>query len=423
MRLYHWALSAVAAGAFVLLGACGAPESAAPVAAASSEVKTGDEAIAELAAVVDPVQSEASPASDAAKAAVEATEPVEVAIAAETVDTPEAPEPDAASPAPVQVAQAPQQGGTPRIAVDEPIFDFGRMEVGEKRDHTWTIRNMGDADLEIRNVRPSCGCTNTAVADDIVPPGGTTTLASTLDLPRQTGPVRKNIAIHSNDPQQGTLVVAFVGEATQAIVLDPPVITFQNIEQDEQASRTVEVRATEDDLSFQITGLDFATGQAFGAETETVEEGRHYRVHVSTLPPMAGSHISDYLTIETDHDRVSSLRLTMVANVLSDIVTAPDVLRLNAAHPEAIKRVILLRAGRVTEFTVTGVDLPDPDMEYTVNERQPGMLYIEVDNIVARPELDGTEVVVHLDAPSVPEVRIPITVVGAAGDSAAEVSR
>src|SRR5271154_3658165 len=44
-------------------------------------------------------------------------------------------------------------------AVVEVEFDFGRMEVGEKRSHVFTIRNEGEATLKIENEGPTCQCT------------------------------------------------------------------------------------------------------------------------------------------------------------------------------------------------------------------------------------------------------------------------
>jgi hypothetical protein len=405
MRFQRLAMGALACGAMVFLQACGAPEpsSAAPAAtAAAASAKTGDEAIAALVSADEPAVEEAAPEA-AVQEAVEAVE-------ASATDSPAVTVAQAADSSAQPVVAA---AGTPRIVVDEPIYDFGRMETGQKREHQWTVRNAGDTDLIIHSVRPSCGCTNTAMADDVIPPGGSTTLTSVLDLPRQVGPVRKNIAISSNDPQQSTMMVAFVGEATQAIMIEPQVLSFQNIEPDAVETLTADIRSTEEGVTFNILDIGFREDGAFDVEYETVEEGLHYRLKVTTRPPLTGSHASEQIIVGTDNERATNVYLTAVATILTDIITAPDVIRLSALHTDPLKRMILLRGGRVTEFAITDVTLPHPDMTYTVTERLPGMLYVEVANIVAHPDLDGTEIIVHTDAPSVPEIRVPISVVGA----------
>ena len=383
MRLQQLAMTVMVVGSLVFLGGCGGTDSTASAAPeAASSVQTGNAAIASLVETGDPATD------DTAAEASAAAEPIQLAAAST------------------------DRSGTPRIVVDDPIFDFGSMEVGEQREHSWVIRNEGTADLHITSVRPSCGCTNTAMADDIIPPGGSSTLSSVLDLPRQVGAVRKNIAIHSNDPQQGTVVVAFVGTATQAIVLDPQVLAFQNVEREAELTMTASLKAYEEGLTFNITEVSTGTDENFDASYETIEEGRHYEIIVKTRPPLHNDYLRDRVYIHTDHPTLNLIQLTVVANVLTDIISAPDVIRLNADHTDPIKRMILLRAGRVTDFTVTGVDLPDPAMSYEVTVRQQGMVYVEVDNIVAKPELEGTHIIVYTDAESVPEVRIPISVVG-----------
>ena len=45
------------------------------------------------------------------------------------------------------------QAGTPRIAADEPVHDFGAIKATEAAEHVFKIRNAGDADLKIERVQ------------------------------------------------------------------------------------------------------------------------------------------------------------------------------------------------------------------------------------------------------------------------------
>lgn len=40
----------------------------------------------------------------------------------------------------------------PRIAVDEPRFDFGTVRPGDRAEHVFTVRNAGDEVLQIERV-------------------------------------------------------------------------------------------------------------------------------------------------------------------------------------------------------------------------------------------------------------------------------
>lgn len=57
------------------------------------------------------------------------------------------------------LTEAQAQSGTPKIEVENPEHDFGDLQLNEKAEHTFVIKNVGDADLVILEAKPSCGCT------------------------------------------------------------------------------------------------------------------------------------------------------------------------------------------------------------------------------------------------------------------------
>lgn len=365
----------------------------------------------------EPADAGERPGMTVARADTDTTMPsrpegqVEAAVVDALLDAaePSAPATARRNPAQPEVIQTAQAAGSPRIVVEEPVFNFGSLEVGESIDHVWTIRNDGDVDLEISNVRAACGCTNTNLASRVIAPGESTTLSSTLEMPRQMGDVRKSIALSSNDPNARTTVVSFEGRATQAIAVEPHVLAFRDIDENALLTMSAEI-TSQDGTAFQVEEVSAEQG-LFDLEWETVEQGTHYRVHVTTRPPFEASYVTDRISIKTDHPRLGTLQMAAVANVSRDLNTAPEVLRMSSATTGPINRMVLIRAGRVSEFSVTGVEVPDPEMTYEVTQRQPGMLYIEIKNIVAKPELNGAELIVHTDVPTMPEVRIPFEVV------------
>ena len=54
--------------------------------------------------------------------------------------------------APAPVGEAPSKGA-PKIACDEPEFDFGAVAEGEEAKHTFKVRNAGDVPLKIESAR------------------------------------------------------------------------------------------------------------------------------------------------------------------------------------------------------------------------------------------------------------------------------
>src|SRR5262249_28090274 len=64
----------------------------------------------------------------------------------------------AATYAPIQFTQAATTGG-PKLMIESLEHTFGKIPPGTPLTYTFKGRNTGDADLKIKNVTPSCGCT------------------------------------------------------------------------------------------------------------------------------------------------------------------------------------------------------------------------------------------------------------------------
>ncbi|MBM4092928.1 MAG: DUF1573 domain-containing protein, partial [Planctomycetes bacterium] len=59
----------------------------------------------------------------------------------------------------------------PRVRVDNPTHDFGRMDPLTERSHTFVIRNIGDAPLRLEQGPTTCKCTLSGLSNRHVLPG------------------------------------------------------------------------------------------------------------------------------------------------------------------------------------------------------------------------------------------------------------
>ena len=96
----------------------------------------------------------------------------------------------------------PASGG-PRIAVEPPSFDFGKVVQNKTLQKEFSIRNLGDADLVLDSVTTSCGCTVAEGYSKVVKPGASTRLLVSLQTRTSSGKLQKSVLIKSNDPAKG----------------------------------------------------------------------------------------------------------------------------------------------------------------------------------------------------------------------------
>ena len=86
----------------------------------------------------------------------------------------------------------------PKLVSPEPIFDAGVVVKGKIVSHSFPIENQGSSALEIREVRPACGCT-VARYDETIQPGETGHITAEVSTNDFRGPVAKYVTVFSND--------------------------------------------------------------------------------------------------------------------------------------------------------------------------------------------------------------------------------
>ena len=121
----------------------------------------------------------------------------------------------------------------PNIVVKEPVYNFGEKDNNLSVEHTFEILNDGNVSLEISKTQTSCGCTVADLSQKVIPPGETATLKAVLSLKNKRGQQKKNITVHSNDPDTPTLQLILEGTATSLLTINPERVFMSGISQDD----------------------------------------------------------------------------------------------------------------------------------------------------------------------------------------------
>ena len=94
------------------------------------------------------------------------------------------------------------QDGKPAMVIDQPVYDAGVVvRTGAPIEHTFRVKNTGNAELKILEVKPGCGCTITNF-DKVIPPGSEGKIYTSVDIAHLKGPIRKSVFIKTNDPKR-----------------------------------------------------------------------------------------------------------------------------------------------------------------------------------------------------------------------------
>lgn len=121
-------------------------------------------------------------------------------------------------------AQAP-----PRLALDAPLHDFGRIERDSIVRHRFKVTNPGGAPLRIVKLNASCGCTSTVVGKETLAPGEGTELEVVFNTSGLRGKVKKQIEVISDDPVEPSQLLTVEAEIAMEILVRPEEVIFRDL--------------------------------------------------------------------------------------------------------------------------------------------------------------------------------------------------
>lgn len=86
----------------------------------------------------------------------------------------------------------------PAIHFEHETFDFGKITQGDIVRHQFKFKNIGNKNLEIKDVKGSCGCTITKFSKEPVPPQAEGTIDVSFNSAAKMGPQNKSLTVFTN---------------------------------------------------------------------------------------------------------------------------------------------------------------------------------------------------------------------------------
>ena len=96
----------------------------------------------------------------------------------------------------------------PRIELENPVHNFGKVGSGKVLETSFEVRNLGGQRLILRQLNGGCDCLVPQRAEIVVDAGAARTIAAQFDAGNSQGPRRVELRYRTNDPSAPT--VSFV---------------------------------------------------------------------------------------------------------------------------------------------------------------------------------------------------------------------
>lgn len=98
------------------------------------------------------------------------------------------------------------------LYLPETQYNFGQVKEGKVVSHTFQLINKGQSELEVKDIKTSCGCTAAMLSSSKLKPNEVGTLKIDLDTKNRVGKMSRTITIVSNDVEQENKVLTIYAE-------------------------------------------------------------------------------------------------------------------------------------------------------------------------------------------------------------------
>jgi hypothetical protein len=176
----------------------------------------------------------------------------------------------------------------PKAQVLETTYDFGEIFEDRELSHTFEIKNIGDALLEIKDIDSDCACT-AADSDRRIPPGGQGRIKLTITPYSVLRQFAKKTKVFFNDPNLPVVVLTMQGYGKPFIEIQPShIIRFRGKPGEELTSQVRFTSHLPD--PWEITAFKTNIPQFIDVTIKAAEPGRVYVVEVRNKQQEAGNY-------------------------------------------------------------------------------------------------------------------------------------
>ncbi|HEX5131755.1 MAG TPA: DUF1573 domain-containing protein [Candidatus Krumholzibacteria bacterium] len=304
----------------------------------------------------------------------------------------------------------------PSIEIPRMRQDFGDVFERAQYEYAFVVRNRGDADLVIEDVKPGCGCT-VAKFDKLIKPGQEGKIELVLDGGRVHGEFSKTASVKTNDPDHPELTLTIAGNEIPFLRVEPEGTIYLHGRYDEKVEKSVTLASNEKDFALAIKKVSSNIDDKIAYSVEPGPEKGVFTLHVEKKLDVPPSSAYGNITIETNSE--NSPETVLQVHVLSKgaISVTPATVNFGvvkfAARGEAAdplsKSVIVLKTDG--EFQIKDLIIDNKNFSAKYETMEAGKQYkVEITFVppskVQTSQREVGELLINTTDPKEPAVRV-----------------
>lgn len=235
--------------------------------------------------------------------------------------------PAIASTIPASAVASPSRRTGPQIQFDSTVLNIGKIAGGQIIKHTFVFTNTGDQVLEIKDVRPTCGCTVAGRWDKRVEPGKTGMIPVQYTSTYEDEVISKTVVVDCNVDGQTNIILQIKGVIWEPVNVVPAFVMFgASSDCRTNVTRVVNIVNNLDEpltLSKPQTGNDIIQ-----PSVKTIRPGKEFELQLTLSPPLKPGTLTVPVTIKTSSTNLPTINITAYVAVQPPILAVPSQITL-----------------------------------------------------------------------------------------------
>lgn len=213
--------------------------------------------------------------------------------------------------------------GRPKLIVPEPLYDFGSVWQGTSIEHTFLIRNVGAAPLDLKKVTLCCGCEGKLGGFSPIPAGASIELPIRLRTGARDGQFSGTIEIETNDPLNAKTALVLKGWVEAPLRMEPKRMNLGRIMLGEKVTKSLVVLVSP---SIKAPVIEIETSSPDIKVSPPIVSGNQFKYKVTVLASEENDDFLGHVEIriagsENIHDLVY-----ISSNFVGDLEIIPNSL-------------------------------------------------------------------------------------------------
>ena len=307
---------------------------------------------------------------------------------------------------------ATDEGKAPKLRCDAPEFTFEEVWSGDEVEHTFIIHNDGDAELEILNVKPSCGCTVAGEHDKKIAPGASGKIPLKINTKNMRGDLTKTTQISHNDPTADQpFQLTIKGPVKARIDVDPVGgANFGQVTTETDLVRTVTVTNNTDTKMMLAEKADNHVTDVFSYEMKELEEGKKVEFSIKAKRPAEEGVKSHRYVFTTGIEEEPEIYINsyLFARPLVEVQPAWHAFRVPLDKEWTNERVYITNNTN-EPLKIEEVTPSHPQIKTELTEEETGKkfrLAVRIEEGFDPPASDPVKIVLKTNVPDKPEVEV-----------------